>query len=317
MTHRPCVMTLALGLMVTGATLADAQVLGTFAWQQAPYCNVISLTVTQVGGVYRVEGFDDQCQASRRAAATGMAVPNPDGSIGFGLTVVTNSGATGGAPLHLDATIALSSLGGSWRDSVGRSGAWTFAPAGASGGTPRPTANPAGPAVFTAGLSAGDQRISAVGTPVQASDAAPRGYVDMLRPVVAHVSKFGSSAPLSSTCLTYLPVTVVAPGPGTVVAVANVQIQLAHTTGTISHARAGMNDVATDCPEAPAEIGDAMQFVAYTGEPSTLHNPLGSVTRVFDVPAAGTYTYYLNGYRVSGGTMVFIAANITATWYPK
>ena len=69
------------------------------------------------------------------ASVTGLAFPNPDGTIGFGLTVVT---VPGGAPVHVDADITLASLSGAWRDSTGATGSFAFAPGGASGGSPRP-----------------------------------------------------------------------------------------------------------------------------------------------------------------------------------
>jgi hypothetical protein len=93
----------------------------------SPFCNVVTLTVTQVGGMYRLEGYDDQCSGSGpRAAAVGLAVPNPEGSIGFGLTVV---GAPGGTPSHLDIALNLATLGGSWRDQGGNAGSLVFNPA--------------------------------------------------------------------------------------------------------------------------------------------------------------------------------------------
>ncbi len=73
---------------------ADAQPLGTFRWQLQPYCNVLTVVVTQVGAVYRVEGTDDQCGAATAASVIGTAFPNPNGSIGFGLNVVAAPGGT-------------------------------------------------------------------------------------------------------------------------------------------------------------------------------------------------------------------------------
>ena len=127
-----------IGLSLDGRS-ADAQTVGTFQWQQQPHCNVFTLLVTQVGGTYRLEGSDDQCGAARRASVMGLAFPNPNGTIGMGLTVVTNNGgAIGGAPLHLDVTLTLATVSGTWRDNSGQSGTWTFVPAGGSGGSPRP-----------------------------------------------------------------------------------------------------------------------------------------------------------------------------------
>lgn len=150
---------------------AQAQTLGTFRWQTQPYCNVLSLTVTQDGGQYRLDGTDDQCGAPRKAGAVGLGFPNPDGSIGFGLTVVTTPGGT---PVHLDAVLSPATLGGSWRDSTGATGAWTFTPAAATGGNPRPAPR----VVFPAGLSAGNATVTNVAAPVADTDAATKAYVD-------------------------------------------------------------------------------------------------------------------------------------------
>lgn len=121
------------------ATGAEAQTLGTLRWQLQPYCNVLTVTVVQDGSQYHVDGTDDLCGAARRASVVGLAFPNPDGSIGFGLTTVT---APGGTPIHVDATISIASISGTWRDSAGNSGAFVFTPDAATGGGPRPV--PAG-----------------------------------------------------------------------------------------------------------------------------------------------------------------------------
>src|SRR5262245_48450120 len=89
-----------------------AQPMGTFRWQIQPYCNIITLAVVQQGGQYQLDGTDDQCGATQRASVTGLAFQNPDGTIGFGLTIVT---APGGTPVHIDATITIATLGGTWR----------------------------------------------------------------------------------------------------------------------------------------------------------------------------------------------------------
>lgn len=127
---------IALIVLVTplaAAALADAQSLGTYRWQLQPFCNVIVVDVTQQGSLYTLNGYDDQCAAAQRAPLVGVATPNPDGSIGFGLNVVT---APGGRGVQIDARISMSSLGGSWSDSDGNSGAFAFN--ASTGGNPRP-----------------------------------------------------------------------------------------------------------------------------------------------------------------------------------
>ena len=59
--------------LALSSTSAYAQSLGTFRWQLQPYCNVLPVTVTQVGAAYRVEGTDDQCGAATRAPVIGTA----------------------------------------------------------------------------------------------------------------------------------------------------------------------------------------------------------------------------------------------------
>lgn len=143
---------------------AQGTILGTFRWQLQPYCNVITATVVQLGSIYQVNGTDDQCGAARAASVVGLAFPNPDGSIGFGLTTVTTPG---GAPLHTDARISLSTISGTWTDSAAQTGTFAFVPAGGTGGSPRPgpstvilpgsvtTAELADGSVTTAKLAAG------------------------------------------------------------------------------------------------------------------------------------------------------------------
>ena len=128
---------------------ADAQPLGTFRWQLQPYCNRVELAVTQVGGQYRVEGIDDQCGARQKAPVTGLVTPNPDGTLGFGLAIVT---VPGGVPVHVDARITLAALGGTWTDSAGHTG--TFAFNANTGGDPRPAPAVSGSGDIT-GVTAG------------------------------------------------------------------------------------------------------------------------------------------------------------------
>jgi hypothetical protein len=129
---------LATSLVVVAMTAAPAaaQPIGTFRWQLQPHCNVLSLTVTQVEGVYRLEGTDDQCGAGRaRASVLGLAFQNPNGAIGLGMTIVT---APGGVAVHVDAEITLTTLSGTWRDNAGGQGAFVFTPGAPTPGDPLP-----------------------------------------------------------------------------------------------------------------------------------------------------------------------------------
>ena len=131
---------LAVVVLLAGiAGTAAGQPIGTFRWQLQPFCNVLTVTVVQVGSQYHIDGTDDQCGAARRASVVGLAFPNPDGTVGFGLTTVTTPGGT---PVHLDARISIAALSGPWTDSAGNGGTFTFRTGGATGGSPRPV--PAG-----------------------------------------------------------------------------------------------------------------------------------------------------------------------------
>jgi len=115
---------------------ALAQPLGTFRWQLQPFCNVVTFNVVQQGAQYLIDGTDDQCGATVKASAVGLAFQNPNGSIGFGFTIVTSPG---GAPVHVEASIAIANLSGTWKDSVGNSGTFVFTPGAAVAGSTRPT----------------------------------------------------------------------------------------------------------------------------------------------------------------------------------
>jgi hypothetical protein len=128
-------MIVAAALVATSGATASAQTIGAFRWQLQPFCNVVTLTIVQQGGQYHVDGTDDLCGAGRLASVVGRAFPNPDGTIGFGLTTVSTTGA---AAIHIDARISLASLGGPWTDSAGNSGTFVLTPGAGNGGGVRP-----------------------------------------------------------------------------------------------------------------------------------------------------------------------------------
>ena len=161
-----------LGGALTLATAASAQPIGMFTWQLQPFCNVLTLNVTQTGSVYTLDGYDDQCGTATRASAAGLAFLNPDGTIGMGVAIVVSPG---GAPVHVGAAITLPSGSGTWRDSSGHTGPLVFSP-GPAAGSPRPPPTP----VFVGGLSAGGGTITNIAAPVNSTDAATKGYADSL-----------------------------------------------------------------------------------------------------------------------------------------
>lgn len=127
------VLLLSGGLLLTPDP-SLAQTVGTFRWRFEPYCNILTLTVVQQAAGYLLTGVDDQCGGGAPAAgAAGMAVFNPDGSIGMGLTIVTATGAA----VHVNATVTLATISGPWRDADGHTGLLRYNPGGTAG-PPRP-----------------------------------------------------------------------------------------------------------------------------------------------------------------------------------
>ncbi|MBL8139186.1 MAG: tail fiber domain-containing protein [Acidobacteria bacterium] len=138
MTRRLAALVLLVALSLHARPASAQPVpMGVFTWQLAPYCNVLSLTTSQDGAVYTFDGTDNQCGASTVATARGLAVINPNGTVGIGLTIVTSPG---GLPVHVQGTIDMGTLGGPWTDDHGNSGTFVFAPA-APTGSPRPLAS--------------------------------------------------------------------------------------------------------------------------------------------------------------------------------
>jgi Chaperone of endosialidase/Head domain of trimeric autotransporter adhesin len=132
------VMAVGAAASLSAATNASAQPLGTFRWQMQPYCNVLTVTVTHRGGIYPLDGFDDQCGADTAAPLTGTAVLNPGGTIELGITIVASPGA---APVHVAVPLNSATLGGAWQDSAGNTGSFVFTPGAGTGGHPRPSSS--------------------------------------------------------------------------------------------------------------------------------------------------------------------------------
>jgi hypothetical protein len=117
------------------AAPAQAQPIGTYSWQLQPYCNLLTIAVVQQGGQYQLDGRDDLCGEPAGATLVGLAIRNPNGSIGLGMTIVTSHGGT---PVHVYATLSIATLSGTWRDNAGNTGPFTFTPGARVPGTPRP-----------------------------------------------------------------------------------------------------------------------------------------------------------------------------------
>lgn len=130
--HKLITVIAALGVATfAGATPAAAQVFGTFPWQMQPYCNIVTLTLTSTPAGFTLDGTDDQCGATNKASAVGVASFNSSGSVTLNFTIVT---APAGKPVHVSAVVSPATGTGTWTDSVGNTG--TFAFFGATSGLP-------------------------------------------------------------------------------------------------------------------------------------------------------------------------------------
>ena len=101
---------------------ADGQTIGTFRWQLSPFCNVLTLTVVQQGGVYQLVGTDDGCSGATAMPVTGTAFQQGSG-VTMGLTAVSS----GGGARSLSASVNLTNFNGTWSDGDD-SGILTFNP---------------------------------------------------------------------------------------------------------------------------------------------------------------------------------------------
>lgn len=133
MTARIAARTLSVLFTMLMSSAAAAQPLGTFTWQLQPYCNRLTFTVTQSGSTFTLDGYDDLCGAGQRAAATGVATLNPNGTVTLGISIITSDVAVE----HLEATLSLATLSGPWRDNYFYEGTLAFN--AAAPGNPRGT----------------------------------------------------------------------------------------------------------------------------------------------------------------------------------
>ena len=61
----PRLMAGAATAVILSTSPLDAQPLGSFSWQLQPFCNNLTVNVTQQGSLFTIDGVDDQCGAGR------------------------------------------------------------------------------------------------------------------------------------------------------------------------------------------------------------------------------------------------------------
>ena len=301
-TSRIAALTVVVGALVP-VLPAAAQPLGSFRWQLQPYCNVLSLAVVQQGGQYQLDGTDDQCGAAQAAGVRGMAFQNPNGSIGFGLTIVT---APGGTPVHVDATISIATLSGTWRDSAGNIGTFIFTPGAGTGGGPRPVPSGgiAANSITTIQIAPSAVANAQIATGAVTGTSIADGTVtnaDLVSPPQLQSVATLSSATLTPTTATVRSVSVTAPTAGKV---------MVTVSGTVQIAATAVTDFMQCSLTTTAGIESAGRVEVRSGVIGTTWTPF-SITRTFNV-AAGTFTANFN-CRYSGSPTNIIPYEVQTT----
>ena len=121
---------------------------------------------------------------------------------------------------------------------------------------------------------------------------------------------------IGATCTHYAgaEVAITVPGPGRVVVMTTLRLQVNHTAGTMDVSWSFIGSTPTDC------VVDANATV-YTLE-ATVPDIIGTFTtfvlKAFAVSGAGTFTFYVNGQMPSGqdAADIFQAASMVAVFYP-
>jgi hypothetical protein len=299
---RRIALLLTLGVALS-ATATSAQSLGTFRWQLQPYCNVVTVTVTQRDGVYLLDGVDDRCGGGNQpGSAVGIAYPTPLGLVGFGWTTVL----PGGIPVHTEATITLASLNGTWRDSAGNVGTFTFGPAVPTAGSQRPVSTTGlAPASVTNVLIAPG---AVTGSTVADNSLTSADILDGARSQFASRIDFVPLGSTGSPPTNLRSVTINAPAPGKVIVLAS---------GFFDFGSAAQDDGRCEITTSSTAIDNDFAFYGAEGTGATtamVYVPFGS-TRGFNVPA-GTTTFNLLCDRVLGTVGVW-RAHLTAIYTPQ
>ena len=322
-----------------GPAPAWAQSLGTFIWQMQPFCNVVTVTLTQVGTTYTADGFDDQCGASRRAGVVGAGVANPDGTIGIDFTIVTAPGAKG---VHVTAAVNPATGHGTWVDSVGNAGAFVFgAPTGPAVSRPsRPTSSSgispgtvgrAELAAAVVGIAQIDTTevqtrvtgVCAVGQMLQAINAdGSVACMSLPVPVVGGgpftrtTFAFATVSPAGQAPDTLASVTFMAPVSGLAMLRARGTCNLVPQSGTENALNLVPTIGAPSLAFQAFDIGNWAIVRVPAGDPSDgIHQAAWTAERVVDVIAGQPYTAVLAGRHEAGASATDCHGSLTVVFH--
>jgi hypothetical protein len=108
-------------------------------------------------------------------------------------------------------------------------------------------------------------------------------------------------------------VVVEAPAPGKVLVRASVQLQINHTLGALDMVQLHIGASPTDCI---APFGDSF-YARMQPEPTGFYYPIVPISRLFTVPTAGTYVYFVNAFAASSFDDSLSYTGIQATYLPN
>ncbi len=314
------VIAFAFSSFVPAVAQAQSANLGTFRWQLQPYCNVLTLSIVQDGSLYHLDGTDDQCGAQGKAGVVGLAFPNPDGSIGFGMTTITTPG---GIAVHIDATVSVATVSGTWRDSAGNSGALALTAGPGTGGARRPSPSdriPAGSATTTELANGAVTAAKIAPGSVDAAALAPLSVTGAavapgsLRsahladaPRVTHASG-GNIIGLNTSPKVVRAVTIDAPGPGKV---------MLNATGSFQFGASGTTVESARCSLTTGTALDLTHF-AVVGDGGAVALAFGSwaINRIYDV-GPGTLAVNVVCEAATDANVLVVAPSVSALFVPQ
>ena len=324
----------AAALLAQWTGTAQAQNLGTFTFQLQPYCNVITMTITQEGATYRLAGWDDACGAVQRYPMSGTITANSNGTLAFGFEVTRTNG------IAVDTTFTFTPAppySGPWSDSAGNSGTFVFGGA-ATGNPARPgpsstllagsvtTGTIADSAVTTAKILDGSVGLDDVNSAqVQLRVGGACGVGQFIRSVNANGTVVCGSAPvtltdeqsglfngLTSTCEDLAALNFGTVGAGTLTCSGTVHALMDHAASAASILYFDVATAAISCGGANRSTFEVPQaWPAMTGHVVTV-----PFVRSFAVTPGGLQVY-LNAQTLNNPVANHIAHSISCTFTPQ
>ncbi|MGE0815906.1 MAG: hypothetical protein AB7O28_12855 [Vicinamibacterales bacterium] len=307
------------------ATSASAQTIGTFPFALQPFCNQVTITITQEGSTYRLAGWDDACGAVQRYPLHGTIAPNLDGTLHITFTVTRPTGISVETSVR---NFNVGTLSGNWTDSAGNSGVFPLAGApGGSGARPAPTSSIPANSITTVNIvdgsvSAADVNPSQVQLRVSGSCASGQAVRSVNQDgtvvcgAVTGPTTMGSEVSvlngIDSNCEELDALTFGTVPAGTLSCTAAVTANFSHTSDTVDHLEFDVATSTNACNGLNRSVYEMPAGVAAeAGIDVTVpvHRWLGSVS-------AGPLTVYLNARTLGTSANVF-ASQFTCTFTPQ